>query len=194
MTETPEEITTRPLTARDWEAIETLFGKNGACGGCWCMFWRAPSTGKYWEEHKGEKNRTSFKALVESGSASGILAFKKNEPIGWCSVGPRADFAYLARARKIPPAIDSRTWSITCYFVERRYRNCGVSLALTLAAVDFARKRQGSILEAYPTTLKAADIKLPDAFAHNGVSKCFESAGFVLATRAGARSIYRKIL
>jgi hypothetical protein len=30
----------RPLTADLWPALEELFGKKGACNGCWCMYWR----------------------------------------------------------------------------------------------------------------------------------------------------------
>jgi hypothetical protein len=29
-----------PLTPNLWPALENLFGENGACNGCWCMYWR----------------------------------------------------------------------------------------------------------------------------------------------------------
>jgi hypothetical protein len=29
-----------PATAERWPDLEALFGKNGACAGCWCMWWR----------------------------------------------------------------------------------------------------------------------------------------------------------
>ena len=29
-----------PLTPERWADLEELFGENGACGGCWCMWWR----------------------------------------------------------------------------------------------------------------------------------------------------------
>jgi hypothetical protein len=34
------ELTFVPLTKERWSDFETLFGVRGACGGCWCMFWR----------------------------------------------------------------------------------------------------------------------------------------------------------
>jgi GNAT superfamily N-acetyltransferase len=34
------QLTIRPLTPARWRALEDLFGKNGACNGCWCMYWR----------------------------------------------------------------------------------------------------------------------------------------------------------
>jgi hypothetical protein len=30
-------LTIRPLTPDLWPALEGLFGKNGACNGCWCQ-------------------------------------------------------------------------------------------------------------------------------------------------------------
>jgi hypothetical protein len=33
-------FTIRPLTPDLWPALDDLFGKNGACNGCWCMYWR----------------------------------------------------------------------------------------------------------------------------------------------------------
>jgi hypothetical protein len=33
-------LTIRPLTPDLWPAFVDLFGKSGACNGCWCMYWR----------------------------------------------------------------------------------------------------------------------------------------------------------
>jgi len=46
-------LTTRALTPRLWPALAELFGANGACGGCWCMWWRI-ETGERWRDIKGE--------------------------------------------------------------------------------------------------------------------------------------------
>jgi hypothetical protein len=35
-------LSSHPLTSVRWADFETLFGKNGACGGCWCMLSRLP--------------------------------------------------------------------------------------------------------------------------------------------------------
>ena len=32
-------FTIHPLTPDLWPALEDLFGKRGACNGCWCMYW-----------------------------------------------------------------------------------------------------------------------------------------------------------
>ena len=62
-----------PVTKDRWTDFETLFGERGACGGCWCMFWRL--TRKEFDSQKGEGNRKAMKAIVESGKIPGILAF-----------------------------------------------------------------------------------------------------------------------
>jgi hypothetical protein len=36
----PSRIETRELAPGLWADLEALFGGNGACGGCWCMYWR----------------------------------------------------------------------------------------------------------------------------------------------------------
>lgn len=40
-------IETRELSTSDWPAVERLFGTNGACAGCWRMFWRLPAAFAY---------------------------------------------------------------------------------------------------------------------------------------------------
>ena len=59
--DSPLPIFTRPLSCDDWTTVAALFGTNGACGGCWCMWWRRPRGGKLWEECKGAKNKRTFK-------------------------------------------------------------------------------------------------------------------------------------
>lgn len=89
--------TFHPLTPDRWSDFEKLFGPRGACGGCWCMYWRL--TRSQYEEQHGELNRRNMKALVDSGNIPGILAYTGSEPVGWCSVAPREEFSTLARSR-----------------------------------------------------------------------------------------------
>ena len=48
-------FTVIPLTPDRWADFETLFGERGACGGCWCTFWRVPAVGV--RGGKGDGNR-----------------------------------------------------------------------------------------------------------------------------------------
>jgi hypothetical protein len=115
-TERPDaaKLTVRLLRDDDWPVIQTLFGPNGACGGCWCMWWRVPHGGKLWTEMKGKKNRTAFRKLLEDGEVHGVLAFSGDQPVGWCSFGPRRSHVRLETVRALKRDWTERTWSILC--------------------------------------------------------------------------------
>lgn len=170
-------LVTRPLARDDWPAIERLFGANGACGGCWCMWWRVPMGGRTWDAAKGEPNRRAFRALVESGRASGLLAFAQDEPVGWCAVGPRGEFPRLERSKGLARDWDARTWSLNCLFVPAKHRGRGVASALVAAAVAHARARGARELEAYPQAVRPG-VPLAGAFAWTGVPSLFLAQGF----------------
>jgi len=75
-----QDLAFRALTPERWSDLEELFGARGACGVCWCMWWRF--TRSEFEKQKGEKNKAAFKAVVDSGEAPGILAYANGRPIG----------------------------------------------------------------------------------------------------------------
>ena len=184
-------VTVRPLTSSDWPIIERLFGPNGACGGCWCMTWRVPRGGKLWEECKGEKNRRAFQKLVQAGKVFGVLAFAGDEPVGWCCVGPRTDFARLTTIKALQTNWNEGTWSVTCFFIRNGWRRSGVGTALLAEAVKVAKAAGASELEGYP--IRPYTDSVPGAFAWTGVPVLFEKQKFVDITPPGnARPIYRK--
>jgi GNAT superfamily N-acetyltransferase len=181
----------KPLGPGTWKAFQALFGARGACGGCWCMYWRlAP---KQFAAQKGEGNRSAMKALVDAGAEPGIIAFDGDEPVGWCAVAPRADYPALARSRVMRPVDDRPVWSVACLFVHRAHRKRGVATALLSAAVDFARDRGANILEGYPVEPK--DGHIPPAFAWTGIPQAFSRAGFEeVARRSPRRPLMRRTL
>jgi GNAT superfamily N-acetyltransferase len=177
-----------PLTTDKWMDFESLFGLRGACGGCWCMFWRL--TRKEFERHKGEGNRKAMKAIVEAGKIPGILAFAQDRAVAWCSVAPREHFTALARSRILKPLDNLPVWSISCFFVEKNYRHKGLSTQMIKAALDYVKKNGGSVVVAYPVEPKKD--KMPDAFAWTGLASSFIKAGFKeCARRSETRPIMR---
>lgn len=185
------DFVTVPIVPSDWPAIERLFGENGACGGCWCMYWRVPSLGRYWAAAKGEPNRAAFRKLVETRQALGCLARYRGEPVGWCSVGPAGHFPYLQRSRTIPAPEADNTWVVTCFFVARAWRGKGVAQRLLTAALAYARSAGATAVEGYPTVPKSAATPVPPAFAHTGVPRLFETCGFERVRDIGARQVWR---
>ena len=187
------ELIVRPLEPDDWPHLARLFGDNGACGGCWCMWWRVPRGGKLWEEAKGKKNRDTFRRLVKARKVHGVLAFVGKEPVGWCSFGPRGDFPRLETVKALRRDFDEGTWSIVCFFIPARWRGKGVASRLLEAATNRARELGARVIEGYPIVPKEDSGPVPAAFAWTGVPVLFERAGFEELERPGAaRPIYVK--
>lgn len=172
-----ENIRFEELRPSLWPAIEHLFGPNGACGGCWCMWWRAESR-KVWNQIRGAEAKKTFKSLVKNGVAHGILAFAADEPVGWCSFGPRRDFPSLERVRAYKHNDTKDVWSITCFFIHRKWRRKGLARGLLRAALEAMQKRGVKTVEAYPSTTTKDGRRLSSGLAWTGPVKIYEETGF----------------
>jgi GNAT superfamily N-acetyltransferase len=179
----------RAATPSRWADVERLFGKRGACGGCWCMAWRLSN--KDWVAGKGQRNKRALEKIVASGGKPGVLGYFGREPIGWCSVAPRAEYPALARSRVLAPVDDLPVWSISCLFVSKPYRRRGVSARLLRAAADLAASRGAKVVEGYP--IEPSMDKTPDPFVWVGLPSAFSKAGFKeIARRSPKRPIVRR--
>jgi hypothetical protein len=105
----------RPATASRWTDLEILFGERGACGGCWCMFWRLPR--KQWEAVAETATRGSQENRNYGRPAPGIWPMPVT-PVGWCAIAP--DNMLPSSARILKPIDDEPVWSISCLFIKRR--------------------------------------------------------------------------
>ncbi len=182
------ELTFQPASPSTWPDVEELFGNRGACGGCWCMFWRLPR--KEFEAGKGPVNKRKFKRIVRSGVEPGVVAYAGTEPVGWCAVAPRDQYVALSRSRVLQPIDDQPVWSVSCLFVKKPYRRQGISSELLRAAVNFAAQRGAKIVEGYPYEPGAE--KVPDPFIWQGVPSAYQTAGFKeVLRRSKARPIMR---
>jgi len=168
-----------PLTPGRWSDFEKLFGPRGACGGCWCMYWRQ-SRSQY-EQQDGENNRLNMKALVDSGVVPGLLVYDGGEPVGWCSIAPREEFPTLGRSRVLKPVDAQPVWSLVCFFVARGQRRKGRSVQLLQTAVVYAGSMGASIVEGYPVEPK--NDKAPDVFIYTGLFSAFKQVGFTEVLR-----------
>lgn len=177
-----------PLTPDRWKDLETLFGERGACGGCWCMWWRLKRS--EFEAGKGAANRRAFRSIVTSGREPGLLAYLDGEPVGWCAVEPRERYPALERSRVLAPVDEEPVWSVTCLFVARPHRRSGVSVALLRGSVAHARARGARLVEGYP--VEPREDRAPDAFVWTGTLAAFRSAGFEeVLRRSPTRPIVR---
>jgi GNAT superfamily N-acetyltransferase len=182
-----KKLTIKPLTPKTWNDFVTLFGSAGACGGCWCMWWRL--TRSKFEKQKGAANKRAIKKTVDKGTIPGILAYSEGEPFAWCSIGPRDEYPLLEHSRVLRRVDNKAVWSIVCFYIKRGYRRRGYLELLIKEALLFAKKKGADIVEAYPIAPKK---QTADVFVYTGLLSSFRKAGFVeIARRSETRPIMR---
>ncbi len=155
------------------------------------MHWRL--TQADYERQKGDVNKRAMRTLVSSGETPGLLAYADGRPVAWCAVAPRAAYPRLTRSRILKPLDETPVWSVVCFFVDKAYRNKGVSVRLLEAACAYVRNQGGAVVEGYPVEPKKA--VMPPAFAWTGLASAFVRAGFrECARRSETRPIMRYYL
>jgi GNAT superfamily N-acetyltransferase len=171
----PAKLAFKPVTASTWKDIETLFESKGAPSYCWCMAWRD------FENRQSSTKVQRKKAMhdrVKKRIPVGLLAYEAGEPIGWCSVAPRATL------RKMSDGQDEEeqgVWSIVCFYVPRTRRGEGLSEKLLEAAVKLAFKRGAKAIEGYPVA------RTSPSYRYMGFLPLFKKRGFRQTGRAGSR-------
>ena len=179
----------RPLVKETWQAFAQLFGANGACDGCWCLFWKQNSA--EYKAGRGENNRKAMMQLVIQGEDLGLLAFSpQGEVCGWIAVAPREKYSRLQNSRTLKPIDEQPVWSITCFFIHRNFRGMGIGTKLVKAALEFVKSKGGSLVEAYPNLLE--ESRVPSSSIYTGVPQIFERLGFEKVANGGKRVIMRK--
>lgn len=184
------EFSFKPIKRNLWTDFEELFGPNGACAGCWCMFWKL--RGKAYHENRGLKARQMHWSIVDSGAATGLLAYQHGEAVGWIAVEPRESYERLAHSRTLKPVDDKPVWSVTCFFVAKKSRRKGLTVELLKAAIEHVRKQRGKIVEGYPIDVHK-NVSAP--LIYTGTASAFRQAGFKeVARRSPTRPIFRFVI
>jgi GNAT superfamily N-acetyltransferase len=171
-----------PLTPERWADFEALFGDKGGHGGCWCMWWRVAN--KAYDAGAG--NKAAFRHLVEEGTPSGtpvgLLGYDNGLPVGWISLGPRADYGRFPTMTSVKfRAVDETpVWSIVCFFVTAQRRRQGIARAMLSGAIEWARGEGVDMLEAYPV---GDAVKPSAATLFMGSEALYRDAGFVEVAR-----------
>ena len=174
----------RPLTPDLWPELEDLFGKKGACNGCWCMYCRI---GSAYRKQPADRNKAAFRAIVKRGPPPGLLAFDGDKAAGWCQLTPRDDLPALDRSWRLKRVDDLPVWALSCFYVRIGYRRQGVTQALIREALKVAKRAKAPALEAYPF-----DAAVSPSSTSTGYVSTFARAGFkVVARRDPPRPIMR---
>ena len=188
-------IAVRPLTPERWPDLEAVFEARGCsiARGCWCMYYRESGRQALPPGVKPPQARKArLRALAEAGPPPGLIGYRGRTPVGWVTLGPRADFAKLARSPVMKPVDAAPVWSVVCFVVPAAYRHQGVATALLQGAIAYARKCGATLLEAYP--IDKAERGADDWLWH-GAKSMYDKAGFVeVARRRPARPVVRLAL
>lgn len=90
------------------------------------------------------------------------------------------------------PLDDRPVWSIVCFFVDRAARGRGVAERLLRGAVDYARSKGATLIEAYPID---KNERSENEAAFVGTKAIFDRAGFKeVARRRPTRPVMRRAL
>ncbi|MGD9701176.1 MAG: N-acetyltransferase family protein [Acidimicrobiia bacterium] len=194
------EVTIVPANEARWEDLQAVFGTRGDTSRCQCqgykirdMEWRSVPV----EERAHRLREQTDCGHPESDTTTGLVAYVDGVPAGWCAVEPRTAYVRLLFSR-VPWAgrsedkTDDGVWAVTCFVTRTGFRRGGVSRALALAAVDFARQRGARALEGYPMiTHPGQEITWGEL--HVGSRSIFAAAGFAEVSRPTVRRVVMRI-
>lgn len=173
-----------PLRPDLWPAFEALFGKQGACYGCWCTYFRLPPAARRASDHGS--NKQHIRSRIEAGPPPGLLAMRDGMADGWMQVGPRLDVPEWNNPGRVSAptdeadAADPAVWAISCFFVRTKARGQGLTHRMVAAGIEHARRSGARRLEACPIDL-SRDSRSLGLFV--GSTRVFEKAGFAPAVR-----------
>ncbi|MHA4741051.1 GNAT family N-acetyltransferase [Dyadobacter sp. MSC1_007] len=163
----------KPVDDKTWPDLVKLFEHKGGPSYCWCMAWRELDNNDR-SDNKAKKN--ALKSQVDGKIPIGLVGYFDDEPVAWCSVGPRESFRDLGGDDKL-----ENVWSITCFFIRRDKRKLRLTEQLIKEATIYAKKHGAKHMEAYPVD--------PDSPSYRfmGFKPLFEKMGFNYRHKAGSR-------
>src|SRR5690606_2393324 len=166
-------VSVEPLTPGLWPAFEDLFGKQGACYGCWCTHFRLPPAVR--RGSTNQRNKDYIRARVEVGPPPGLLAMEDGRALGGMPIGPP-----IADGEAQDPAV----WAISCFYLRPKARGQGLTHQLVEGGIAHARASGARVLEACPIR-QSKDSRSIGLFV--GSARVFEKAGFetVVERKAG---------
>jgi GNAT superfamily N-acetyltransferase len=188
------DVSVVPANAATWADLQAVFGTRGDAARCWCQWFKLPNAD--WRDVPMEVRAARLRSQTACGdpgapATSGLVAYLEGEPVGWCAVEPRRVYPRLLRG-EVPWAgrdedrDDAGVWVVTCFVVRTGFRRRGVSRALAIAAVPFARDRGARALEGYPRIVEPGTKPgAGDLFV--GTPGTFAAAGFREVSRPTPR-------
>jgi GNAT superfamily N-acetyltransferase len=197
---TRPEITVVPANEASWEDLQAVLGTRGDPSRCQCQSYKILHS--EWRSVPIEERARRLREQTDCGhpdseTTTGLVAYLDGEPVGWCAVEPRSAYPRLARTRipwlgRSENKADADVWAVTCFVTRTGFRHRGVSRALALAAVGFARERGARALEGYPM-ITQPEKEITWGELHVGSRSIFAAAGFTEVTQPSVRRVVMRI-
>lgn len=175
MVSTAPRLAIHEVTTERWSDFERLFEAKGGPKYCWCMAWR--SLPEEVKQSDISRRKLAIAARVADGVPIGLLGYREEQPVAWCSIAPRSTYRRLVSTA----TPDEGVWSIVCFFVLKQYRGAGFTKQMLAAALKHAHEHGAKLVEAYPV-----DEDSP-SYRFMGFVPMFQGAGFYEIGREGAR-------
>ncbi|WP_139979895.1 GNAT family N-acetyltransferase [Nocardioides litoris] len=166
---------THPVTPDRFDDFADVVNPRRRATHCWCLSHRL-TAGEIEELGQGSRERAA-RALGHRRHPPGVVGYADGVPVGWCSLGPRADNSRLVRSTVIRPLDDVPVWSIVCVVVRGGHRRRGHTTPLIEGAVAWAASRGAPVVEAYPVDV-GDDERIDTTMAFVGTRAMFARAGF----------------
>lgn len=173
---------THPVTPDRFDDFADVVNPNRRSTHCWCLSYRLPA--KEIEALGGGSREQAARALCGREHPPGVVTYRDGTPVGWCSIGPRAENARLSTSKLIRPVDDVAVWSIICVVVRGGHRKQGVVGHLLEGAVGWARSQGAPAVEAHPVDPGGSRMDTTMAFV--GTRSMFEAAGFTVVGETDA--------
>jgi GNAT superfamily N-acetyltransferase len=191
---TEDAISVAPANQASWADLQTVLGVRGPASSCQCQriklgdgaWWSMPT-----EERAARLREETDCGHPRARQTSGLVAYLDGEPVGWCAVEPRTAYRRLLNSRipwanRLEDKDDDDVWAVVCFVTRAGYRRRGISRALAVATVDYARRRGARALEGYPIIPRAGQ-DVPWGELNVGAHAIFVAAGFTEVSRPSNR-------
>src|SRR5215469_11083656 len=200
----PEDLTIVPANRATWSDLAAIFGTVDS-GRCNCQ--RFKTRGWFWAQATDSQRRDQLREQTncddpDATSTTGLVAYLASDdhptpgvPVGWVAVEPRTEYPRLQGLPTVwrgrhEDKQDDGVWSVTCFVVRKGYRKRGISYALAVATVGYARENGARALEGYAMrTQPGKEITWGELYV--GAVQVFADAGF---TEVSSPSVRRAVM
>ncbi len=197
---TAADVTIVPANQASWADLQAIFGTTDYPSKCYCQHFKTRDC--HWSSLTDEARHSRLREQTncgdpEASSTSGLVAYLDQEPVGWVAVEPRTAYPRLPRVRTVwsgrhEDKADDNVWAVTCFVVRKGYRKRGITYALAVASVGYARDQGARALEGYSMiTEPGKEITWGELYV--GARQVFADAGFTEVSHPSPRRVVMRI-